>query len=587
MAASNESKRALAEVTSLKSYSRLHRFSFIAATFFTSIFMALALFYHLCDTAMAQKLLNGFARLTSFTSILGPGSPVFYNTDGHCHNIPVPSIPGIEVFSVSSAVLPQPHASSLSICQFNVSFTHKGENDNVTVEVWFPQNKNDWNGRFLATGGGGYSVGETFALEGPVQQGYAAARTDGGHELGNHNDPSSWALREDGSIDETALTNFAHRSIHDMAAVGKAVTTGFYLEAPKWNYFRGCSTGGRQGYRSVQQHPEDFDGVLAMAPAINWGELLVTDFWGQAVMHEEGAVRECIYEAFQKKAVELCDDIDGVKDGVIGDVEGCMKVFDLWSLAGKKVDCGKEGEITVTDADALVIKKIHEGPKSSKTGKNLWYGYPSGANLLTMSGSKTVNRTVLASPQPIPMNWIKYFLKQDPKYDVSSIGYSEFEGFFAESIKRYNNIMGSKNPNISAFRDKGARLLSWHGLADDMIPVEGTVDYRKRVEAQMGGNAAVNDFYRYFEAPGVGHCQGGSGPAPIDPLGALVDWVEKDKAPDTLLAKKKTVGDTVWERNLCLWPLVARYDKVGDPTKASSYACAEDYDTGPKIPEDE
>ena len=420
----------------------------------------------------------------------------------------------------------------------------------------------------------------TFALEQPLQHGYAVARTDGGHEIGGYGEPT-WALRKDGSVDETALTNFAHRSIHDMAVAGKAVTASYYGREASFKYYSGCSTGGRQGYRTVQQYPDDFDGIFAAAPAINWSPLLMSGFWGQVVMREKGAVRVCVSEAFRREAVRVCDVLDGVIDGVIGNIEACMRVFQPNWLVGKTVDCGQQGEITVTATDAQVIASILDGPKFSKTGKNMWYSITPGTNFAALHGSQVVNGTVVGTRSPIASNWIKYFLKQDPEYDVSNIGYEEYEALFNESVSRYDGIMSSNDPDISAFRDKGGKFLSWHGLADELIPPQGTAEYRTRVEAQMGGNAAVNDFYRLFVAPGVAHCAGGSGHVPVDPLGALVDWVEKGRVPETLLAVTQKEDGRLWRKNLCSWPLVARHDRVGDPSLASSYSCEESYATEP------
>lgn len=174
---------------------------------------------------------------------------------------------------------------SASVCDYNVTINHDGTSDSVLIELWLPLSAEQWNGRFQATGGGGYLVGlNTSGLLFGTIQGYVAGRTDGGHgfDTSGYEDPSSWALLPDGSVDDVALLNYASRSIHDLAVVGKAVTSSFYGNGTKvFSYFNGCSNGGREGYVAAQQYPDDFDGIVAGAPAINFPELLVADLWGQ------------------------------------------------------------------------------------------------------------------------------------------------------------------------------------------------------------------------------------------------------------------------------------------------------------------
>jgi feruloyl esterase len=173
---------------------------------------------------------------------------------------------------------------------------------------------------------------------------------------------------------------------------------------------------------------------------------------------------------------------------------------------------------------------------------------------------------------PVSDLWIRYFLKQAPTFDTSKITYRQFADLFRQSQAQYGQLIGSDDPDLAAFRRSGGKLLSWHGQSDQLIFPQGTVDYRKRVDRTVGGK--VDDFYRLFLAPGVGHCGGGAGPVPTDPLGALVKWVENGKAPATLSAAFTDATGKHVTRNLCRYPLVSKYLGHGDPADAANYRCA-------------
>lgn len=174
--------------------------------------------------------------------------------------------------------------------------------------------------------------------------------------------------------------------------------------------------------------------------------------------------------------------------------------------------------------------------------------------------------------------YIKYFLEHDPSYDTSKITYEEFAKLFAEDVKLYGDKVNStNNPDLSAFRKAGGKMIVWHGLADNLLPPKNTLDYRQKVDNLMGGTDAVDDFWRLFFAPGVSHCGGGYGPVPTDPLAAVVAWVENGTVPDTLSAHFTDPSGTVVNHDICRYPLVSRYDGKGDPKVASSYTCASSF----------
>ncbi|MFD7308664.1 tannase/feruloyl esterase family alpha/beta hydrolase [Promicromonospora sp. NPDC059942] len=440
-------------------------------------------------------------------------------------------------------------------CDITVTLTHGRAGDHETVKVSLPQDRADWSGRFQATGGSAYLAGDLGAtLVAAVKNGYAAAATDAG--IGESPaDVSGWALTSDGRVNTPLLENFASRSVHDLAVVGKSVTKQYYGTKATYSYWNGCSTGGRQGYVAAQEYPTDFQGILAGAPAVSWDRFAVATLWPQVVFNEEDvAPAPCEIEAFNTAAVDACDTIDGVRDGIIDDPQDCA--WDPRELVGTQVDCdGATYTISSDLADA--VRKIWQGPVS-RSGHPLWYGPNKGAafNWLATPGQ----------PFVVADQWVKYFVAKDPQLDTAHLTYRQFEQLFAKSQRDFHSVIGSDDPDLSAFARSGGKLLSWHGQADQLVPTQGTVDYREHVNRVMGGNARVDSFYRLFLPPGVNHCGIGT-----DPLVTLVDWVEKGKAPATLPAVVTERDGRTVTREVCRYPLVTRYE--GDPADGADYRC--------------
>lgn len=504
------------------------------------------------------------------------GETVKGSLKSRCTQLQVPEIPGAKVLSISG-VIKQNYSipasvflatpiTGLDFCEVGVVLTHPNAGDHVAIQVWLPLE--DWNGRFQATGGSGYAAGNFDPSLGPaIQLGYSAAATDSGVTL-NPASPAAWALRKDGTVNWVALTNFAHRSVHDLGIVGQDVTRQFYGKKPNYSYWNGCSTGGRQGMAAAQRYPQIFNGILAGAPAINWAEYVLAEQWPQVVMKEEGEFpSQCELEYFTACAIEQCDELDGIKDGIITEPDLCQ--FDPYRIVGDMVQCGGE-TLTIREATARIVEKTLGGPFSSN-GDPLWYGPSVGAPLDSLANTTVINGKRIGFPFFVNDAWIKYWLAQNPSYDTSNIDYQTFREFFAQSKAEYDGIIGTDDPDLSGFRNAGGKLIIWQGLSDQLIFPKGTVQYRRRVERLMGGPSPVNEFFRLFFAPGVDHCAGGTtiGAVPTDPLGSLVAWVEDKKIPETLAAE---VSGTEIERILCPYPQVARYFG-GDKSSAKSFQC--------------
>ncbi|MFF7069578.1 tannase/feruloyl esterase family alpha/beta hydrolase [Streptomyces pseudovenezuelae] len=453
-------------------------------------------------------------------------------------------------------------------CEVTVTLTHPGDNDHAQVRTWLPVT--GWNGRFQGLGGAAYLAGDNnVGLGTAVKSGYAAVSTDAG--VGDALD-TSWALNGEGRVDTALLENFASRSQHEAAVVGKEVVDAVYGKRPAYSYFTGCSTGGRQGYMEARRHPDDYDGVLADAPAVNWDEFEVATLWPQVVMNNEQTYpSQCEFTAFTNAAVKACDSLDGVKDGLVNDASRCD--FDPRRLIGTKVLCQGE-ELTITAADATVVRKIWDGPRTT-SGKKLWYGVPVGADIWALAAhtDPDAEGNVVGSPFPVPAAWLKLWVAKDPSLDLSHITYSRFTQLFKQSQAEYDKVIGTDDPDLSGFRDSGGKLLTWHGEADQYIPTQGTVQYRQKVERELGGTKKVDDFYRLFLAPGTNHCGLNGLDGSTDGLAALTAWVEHGKAPRTLPATLVDGQGQNVSRDLCSYPQVSRYRGHGDPAVASSFKC--------------
>jgi len=203
--------------------------------------------------------------------------------------------------------------ANANVCRVTAVSTHPPLGDKVRIWVAIPIT--NWNGRFLGNGGGGFSGGNAGAVNAPVAAGYAAGATDTGHEGGG-----SFALDAHGRLNWQLIRDNAHVGIHEMTVTGKALTQALYGVAPKYSYFSGCSTGGRQGLSEVQRYPQDYNGVVSGAPAINWDRFTNAHLWGPVVMNAaNNPVAACKLTAAAAAAVAACDGIDGVKDRVIED----------------------------------------------------------------------------------------------------------------------------------------------------------------------------------------------------------------------------------------------------------------------------
>lgn len=470
--------------------------------------------------------------------------------------------------------------TGLDFCNVSITYSHTGRTEPINVHTYLPA-RTDWNGRMMGVGGGGWSGG-LFAfllgtMEAGVNDGYVTVGTDGGHDAVNP-DPGKWALKDDGEVNIYLLETFFFTCLSDMAEIGKAVTKQFYGTSPTRTYFNGCSQGGRQGLAIAQRYPEAYDGILANAPAIHFVEALPQMMWPQFIMDEMKTYPPlCEFAAIRAAAIRECDLDDGVADGLLSDPQACK--FDAQEVVGQPVDCPGGSPSHISEGAAKVANAAWAGP-STTSGQHLWYEIAHDADLAGMFALANVlckeNSTDChGAPFEPARAWMQYFVAKQRDFDHTGITRAQFEKMFEQSVSEWQESIGTTDPNLSKFRNAGGKMITMHGISDQVIPVEGSQHYYDNV-LKLDPNAA--DYYRYFEAPGVAHCFGGPGHFPTTLFDDLVAWVEEGRAPNNITAK--SIPDSqgkVHERPICAYPLVARYDGTGDIKNPNNYQCAEEH----------
>ncbi|KAI4960837.1 hypothetical protein J4E86_002462 [Alternaria arbusti] len=512
-----------------------------------------ALAHGLACSSLAQPYLDGTA-ITKFTA-----EP---KTQWTPEGSPIPAEQLVPLLGVSSY--------NISYCRVEMAYTHPGQNDTVNLQIWLPE---QWNGRFNGVGGGGWRAGVfDQSLLPAIIQGYAAASTDGGH---NATEVSAlpWALKSPGNVDVVALQNFGSVTLNELSIFGKMVTESFYQKAPAYSYWTGCSQGGRQGMMLAQRYPEAFDGIIAAAPALNIIPLLASLFHAQAVMNTLGEYPpNCEFEAIGAAAIAACDELDGVKDSIISIPELCT--FDPFTVVGQPANCGNSSSNVISNATATVANATWYGV-SDRRGKKIYPGYAFDAPLqaTTDTDCQASGTCLTTAAWLLGAQFFQLFVEKNATFDWSAITAESLPHYLYAGQQQWDSIINTNDADLSNFKEAGGKLLTWHGIADDLIPSGGSTQYYDRVAAL---DADVDEYYRLFLAPGLHHCAGGPGPAPVNnALQQLVAWVENGTAPDTLPAVgTQPVNGTVLSRDLCPYPLVSVY-QGGAATDASSYSCVD------------
>jgi feruloyl esterase len=444
----------------------------------------------------------------------------------------------------------------------------------ITPEVAFEVNLPDrWNQRFYMTGNGGLA-GD--ALDTPTNadrasaltNGFVHARTNTGHD--SRKEPSGSFIM---SNPQKAI-DYAYRAVHVTAETAKKIATDYYAKPITFSYWNSCSNGGRQGLLEAQRFPDDFDGIVANAPWVDQTGFMIGATWNQKAV-TESPIPTAKLSLLAEKVMAKCDEVDGLRDGLIDDPRKCSfdPVRDVPAC-----QAGADAASCLTSAEAATIRKIYSGPLSN--GKSFFPGFMPGSEQPVAGANGTSSSpwsgTILpAQPNAKPADFnlaegiLKYLVLDPPQpdYDPMTFNFDKDTGIVA----RWSKLADAKDADLSKFRRSGGKLIMTYGWADQVLQPLMGVKYYESVVAKNGRN--TTDFVRLFMVPGMTHCSGGIGPDRNDAVSAVIDWVEKGKAPDQLIASKVTNGQTVRTRPLCPYPQVARYKGQGSIDDASNFAC--------------
>jgi feruloyl esterase len=438
----------------------------------------------------------------------------------------------------------------------------------ILFEVWLPLEK--WNGKLAGVGNGGWAGTISWGpLAEQLRRGYATASTNTGHEAAPGANAAKFAFDK-----PEQLVDFASRSHHETALKAKALVEAFYGKPAERAYFVGCSSGGYEGLMEAQRFPADYDGIVAGAPANNFTRLMAGDFEATLAVFKNSVnnLPPSALGVLHRAVLSACDAKDGVVDGVLDDPPQCT--FDPSTIACK---AGQPPDTCLSAEQIEAARRIYTGIKDPTSGALLYPGLAKGSEPFWP------NRDI-ANPFPIPVSYFKWLVFADPNWDWKSFSFDRPADFAAyqKAEDTFAPILNATSPDLSAFRQRGGKLLQYHGWNDQLISAQNSIDYYESVVAKMGGGRpraqALQDtqsFYRLFMAPGMGHCSGGTGPNTFDMQSVLAQWVEKGTAPEQVVATRSTGGVVDRLRPLCVYPKTAVYSGKGDTNEASSFACRE------------
>jgi hypothetical protein len=464
-----------------------------------------------------------------------------------------------------------------TFCRVVVEATPSADSS-IKIEVWMPantQNGGAWNGKLQGQGNGGFAGEIGYRqLGAAVLQGYAGVGTDTGHAGGGTD--ASWALGHPEKV-----TDFGYRGIHEMTRVAKEVVKSFYGNDPQHSYFAGCSNGGRQALMEAQRFPEDYDGILAGAPANFWTHLLTKALAdAQATTLDPASyIPPSKLSAIASAVNAACDAQDGVADGIINDPRKCR--FDPATMLCK----AGESEKCLTAAQVTALKKLYEGPNDAQ-GQKIFPGYLPGAEEgpggwgTWITGTAPGKSLMFAFGGGYFSNMI--YAKADWNYRDANVDQA-----LKAADEKTAQALNATEANLVAFKTRGGKLILYHGWNDPAISALNTINYYTDVMNRMRGQEP-EAFMRLYMVPGMQHCGGGPGPDSFGLGGgakdaqrnvalALEQWVEKGIAPNVIVATKNEGADASkgakMTRPLCPYPQIAKYKGNGNTDDASNFVC--------------
>jgi feruloyl esterase len=436
-------------------------------------------------------------------------------------------------------------------CRVAATLTPFTDSD-IRIEVWMPAS--GWNGKFMGVGNGGWAGSISYGQMGdPLRRGYAVASTDTGHAGGAGDGKFALGHPE-------KLVDFGYRAVHEMTTTAKALVTSFYGVKPRWSYWVGGSTGGKQGLTEAQRYPDDYDGIVAGAPVLYWSRVMPQLIWISRATHDDpaGFIPPKDYPIIHRAVLEACDARDGLRDSLISDPVHCP--FDSSVLlcgAGKGTDC-----LTAPQVEA--VKKIFGPVLNSRTKVVISPGLLPGSELgwAPAAGGDR--------PFQIPDDYFKYVALKNADWDFRTM---DFDRDVSASDAIAHPVLDATNPDLRAFAGRGGKLFVYHGWGDQLITPRNTIDYYEQVVKTMGAGK-TQAFMQVFMVPGMSHQPpSASGPIAFDLLPALEQWVERGAPPAQVVVSYLRDGKTERTRPLCPYPQLAIYTGVGSPDEASNFTC--------------
>ena len=452
---------------------------------------------------------------------------------------------------------------------------------NIKFELRLPDK---WNGKFVMGGGGGFvgSVINVSLSYGALENGYATAGTDTGHE--GHPIDASWALN-----DMEAIVNFGHLAVHRTAVNAKALTEAYYDNEISYSYFIGCSRGGGQAMMEAQRYPEDFDGIVAGAPAYNWTHGLGAGMTqNMRAMYPDPSdlndpmISKKDLELIESTYLLMCDEKDGIKDGILNNPLDCNFSVESLLCPGEKTDeC-------LTAEQIEVLKVIYGGPVDSD-GNDMFYGFPLGGETDEDGWFKWLTggfnhledvgefQAGVTSEYEVPLTPNAQFgfgsgvmqnlIFHDPTWSYLDYDYNNLK----EDGSLAANVLNATNPDLSDFRNRGGKLMMYTGWSDAAISALGTIAYYEDVLAH---DASAAEDVQLFMMPGVLHCAGGKGPWFVNWIDEIDNWVKGKQTPEQITVyfiDENFQADG--SRLLCPYPSIPQYDGKGDERDVKSFRC--------------
>jgi len=490
-----------------------------------------------------------------------------------CSTARLMQIPDVQITSNTSETAPAPHCKVTGVIGTEIGF-----------ELLLP---NDWNGKFIMGGSGGFAgnfANAAHDLWNVVESGWATVATDTGHK-GNAVS-ASWALNN-----LERQVNFGHTAVHRTAVTAKAIIKGFYGRPSSRDLFLGCSRGGGQALMVAQKSPDLFDAIYAGAPAYSWTTEMAGRWTKNAqFMYPDPAnitspvIDTDALTLIGNAVMKQCDAIDGLKDGILNDPRQCR--FNITSLAcsaGSSNQCLTPEQVAAAQAiygDFKIGGKMSRGTPvgaelpGNPLGWGRWItgGYVPSAEVEFHPGMEDDGFKAPAIPNArwgFATELMKYFFYGDPNWTYKDYGFSDF----AHHAARLAPTLNAENPDLSKFRANGGKLIIDNGWMDASLSAYGTLDYYKGV---LAFDKAARDDVRLFLRPGVTHCLGGPGPDGTNYITALEAWLDTGVAPEQLdapfvntMTRKPTGGGRI----ICAYPNVVTYDGSGDPNAPASFSC--------------